>query len=309
MNSFPDFRTIVASFAPGWFASVMGTGVLAMTTRTLSLRWAWLAPAAEALHWFNIGLFLLIAVPWLLRWFQHTDKALATLRHPMQSPFYATLTVALLVMAAQTLNFGLGVELARAVWWCASLMTFGLNFLILFRLFTGEDAAMEHMTAAHFIPAVGLVVIPVAGIPLLNGVEGLAHDLAALPFECPAWQSGAASSRPRGPVLPALSKASAPCAASGQTHPYRVDTDGSAVLDSLQSYADCRRPRYERDACRHAHVGSFSLVVPHGHTAHLCGVAAWHAGLLAGMVELHLPAGSADHAFPETGQFRSALRR
>jgi len=180
MNSFPDFRTIVASFAPGWFASVMGTGVLAMTTRTLSLRWTWLAPAAEALHWFNIGMFLLIAIPWLLRWFQHTDKALATFRHPMQSPFYATLTVALLVMAAQTLNFGLGEELARAIWWCASVMTFALNFIILFRLFTGEDAAMEHMTAAHFIPAVGLVVIPVAGIPLLNGVEGLAHDLALL---------------------------------------------------------------------------------------------------------------------------------
>lgn len=180
MNSRHDFHSIVSSFAPGWFASVMGTGVLAMTTRTVAQRWDWLAPAAQALHWFNIILFLLIAVPWLLRWFWYRDKALATLRHPMQSPFYATLTVAMLVMAAQALNFGLGEALARAIWWCASVMTIGLNFIILFRLFTGEDAAMEHMTAAHFIPAVGLVVIPVAGVPLLSGVEGMAHDLALL---------------------------------------------------------------------------------------------------------------------------------
>lgn len=180
MNSRHDFHSIVSSFAPGWFASVMGTGVLAMTTRTVAQRWDWLAPAAQALHWFNIVLFLLIAVPWLLRWFWYRDKALATLRHPMQSPFYATLTVAMLVMAAQALNFGLGETLARAIWWCASIMTIGLNFIILFRLFTGEDAAMEHMTAAHFIPAVGLVVIPVAGVPLLSGVEGMAHDLALL---------------------------------------------------------------------------------------------------------------------------------
>lgn len=180
MSGFPAFRTIVSSFAPGWFAAVMGTGVLAMTTRTMSMSWEWLSPVALGLHWFNICLFLLIAVPWLLRWFWYRDKALAVLRNPMMSSFYATLTVALLVMAAQALHFGLGESLARLIWWVASALTVGLNFLILFRLFTGNEASMEHMTAAHFIPAVGLVVIPVAGIPLLSGMEGTARELALL---------------------------------------------------------------------------------------------------------------------------------
>ena len=50
--SYPRFTDIARAFAPGWFAAVMGTGVFAITTHSLSLRWPWLALPAEMLHWF-----------------------------------------------------------------------------------------------------------------------------------------------------------------------------------------------------------------------------------------------------------------
>jgi len=43
-TAFPSFSDISRSFAPGWFAAVMGTGVLALTTHSLSGRWPFLAP-------------------------------------------------------------------------------------------------------------------------------------------------------------------------------------------------------------------------------------------------------------------------
>ena len=48
--SYPSFADISRTFAPGWFAAVMGTGVLALTTHGLAQRWPWLAPLAEGLH-------------------------------------------------------------------------------------------------------------------------------------------------------------------------------------------------------------------------------------------------------------------
>jgi tellurite resistance protein TehA-like permease len=38
---------------------------------------------------------------------------------------------------------------------------------VLFFMFRGEHVAAEHVTPAQFIPAVGLVVMPLAGGPLL----------------------------------------------------------------------------------------------------------------------------------------------
>ena len=169
---YPSFSEIARAFAPGWFASVMGTGVLAMTTRLLSRRWPWLEPLAYFLHWGNLLLFFALAVPWLTRWACHRDAALATLRHPVQASFYPTFSMAMLVIAAQFLAFGGHVGWALAFWWPGALLTTVFSFAVLFTMFSGEHVGIEHVTPAKFIPAVGLVVIPIAGGPLLGYVRG-----------------------------------------------------------------------------------------------------------------------------------------
>ena len=105
--SYARFSEIVRHFAPGWFAAVMGSGVLAITTLTLSARWPLLAPLAWSLHYFNLLLFGVLAVPWLGRWLAHRELALATLKHPVQVNFYPTFSIAMLVIAARTAEWGL----------------------------------------------------------------------------------------------------------------------------------------------------------------------------------------------------------
>jgi len=178
--SFPAFAEISRAFAPGWFAAVMGTGVLALTTYSLSGRWPLLAPLAAGLHWFNVALFVLLAVPWVDRWLRFRDAALATLRHPVQASFYPTFAIALLVLAAQWLAIAGQPGIALACWWSGTVLVFAFSFAVLFHMFRGEHVGLEHVTPAKFIPAVGLVVIPVAGGPLLEGQSGAARELAML---------------------------------------------------------------------------------------------------------------------------------
>jgi C4-dicarboxylate transporter/malic acid transport protein len=173
-------KKVISSFAPSWFAVVMGTGVLAVTTLTLSARWAWLAPLATTLHYLNFTFFFLLLVPSVLRWIYYREGAARVFQHPGQGAFYATLSLAMLVLTAQALAFQLGVGVALVMWWAAVAVTFFLNFSLLFRLFLNADVRMEHISPAQFIPAVGLVVIPVAGMPLLNYADGFAHDAALL---------------------------------------------------------------------------------------------------------------------------------
>ena len=176
--SYPAFADIARTFAPGWFAAVMGTGVLALTTRSLGQHWPLLAPLAEALHWFNSLLFIVLAVPWLTRWLRFRPAAMQTMMHPVQANFYPTFSISLLVLAAQWLVFTPWVGVALALWWAGVVLHFVFSFAVLFLMFRGEHVAVDHVTPAKFIPAVGLVVIPLAGAPLLPYMDGALREWA-----------------------------------------------------------------------------------------------------------------------------------
>jgi C4-dicarboxylate transporter/malic acid transport protein len=177
------------SFAPGWFAAVMGTGVLAVTLQFHSQLAPALAPLAAALHWLNVALFVLLAGPWLARWLRFPRAALATLRHPVQAHFYPTFSIALIVLALQFLVFGQHRELALALWLPGALLTVLFSFVILALAFDGESITLDHVTPAMFIPPVGLVVIPVAGAPLAAGLAPGWRE-AALVFNWAALGAG-----------------------------------------------------------------------------------------------------------------------
>ncbi|MBS1129790.1 MAG: C4-dicarboxylate transporter/malic acid transport protein [Proteobacteria bacterium] len=176
--SYPRFADISRTFAPGWFAAVMGTGVFAMTTHGLALYWPWLSLPAKLLHWFNSALFLVLAVPWLTRWLRFRSAAMQTMMHPVQANFYPTFSIALLVLAAQWLMFTSCLEVVLTLWWLGVIVHFVFSFAVLFIMFRGEHVAVDHVTPAHFIPAVGLVVMPLAGGPLLAHMEGALREWA-----------------------------------------------------------------------------------------------------------------------------------
>ena len=159
-------QQIVKNFAPSWFAAVMGTGVLALGAAFLGHGFPPLAAAGVALHWFNVVLFLVLLLPWTLRWFQARPQAAGALVHPVVGNFVPTVAIALLVLAVQFIQISKAPDIALPLWWAGTALAFGFSFLILFKQFLGEQVMLDHVTPGMFIPPVGLVVIPVAGAPL-----------------------------------------------------------------------------------------------------------------------------------------------
>jgi len=76
---------IVKNFAPSWFASVMGTGILTMTSLFYSEYIPFLKNLAYLLFYLNIILFFVLLVPWILRWILFRKEALNDLEHPVIS--------------------------------------------------------------------------------------------------------------------------------------------------------------------------------------------------------------------------------
>ncbi len=182
MNASPplpvSFSLIVKTFAPGWAGAVMGTGAFALATLHFSHQVPALGSLAWVLHWFNVVLFLAISIPWLLRWVLAWPAVVATFRHPVAANFYPAYAIALLVLAGELLAFGGHESLALLAWWLGVALLFGLTLAVLISILQGEHVNLDHITPGIFMPPVGLVVIPVAGGPLLAAQPEALRDLA-----------------------------------------------------------------------------------------------------------------------------------
>ena len=170
----------IRPMAPGWFAAVMGTAVTSLAFTLMAEAMPGFASAtltAEALHALAIVMMAILGVAALIRIVRWPDAVLATIRHPVEGSFYVTFPLALLVMAAEWTVYGTERSAVATLWWTGALGTLLVSYLVLYGLFTDEKLKLTMVTPAHFIPAVGLVVIPVGGASLAAHAEGVLREI------------------------------------------------------------------------------------------------------------------------------------
>jgi len=180
---------IVKNFTPSWFASVMGTGILAMTSLFYSLYIPFLKSLAYALFYFNIILFLALLIPWILRWIFFRKEALKDLEHPVLSNFYATIAISMLVLAADFIVIGKNIEVGEVFWLIGMLATIFFSILTPYLMFKGKNVKLDHINPAWFIPPVGLIVIPIAGSLIIPHVSGMVQEFVIF-LNYFGWGSG-----------------------------------------------------------------------------------------------------------------------
>ena len=110
-----------------------------------------------------------LAVATVLRGLNHAEAWAEHRRHPVRHTFVATLPIALLLVVT------VGVALlgpstpARLLWWLPSLSQLGVTVWVLMRWWRGnqpDGLVWQGVTPTLFIPVVGNVLVPLAGVPL-----------------------------------------------------------------------------------------------------------------------------------------------
>lgn len=155
---------------PGWFAIVMGLA-------GLSLAWhravPAMGPAAEAtsaaLGLLATGIFGVLAMAAALRAWRHADAWREDLRHPVRHAFVATLPISLILISTVAVAHGERGLVVLVAWWLGALAQFALTAWVVARWWRGNVAGglvWPGVTPALFIPIVGNVLVPLAGLPL-----------------------------------------------------------------------------------------------------------------------------------------------
>lgn len=106
--------------SPNWFATVMGTGIVANAAATLPLQFPGLRGAATVV-WASAALLLVVlTVAFVVHWMRYPETARGHRDHPVMAHFYGAPPMALLTVGAGTLLLGrdvIGLGAALTVDW------------------------------------------------------------------------------------------------------------------------------------------------------------------------------------------------
>jgi len=155
---------------PGWYAIVMGLAGLALAWhRAEPVLGAGAGDGAVVLGWLAAAVFLLLAAASLWRLQRHRESWAEDLKHPVRHTFVAAIPIAVLLLATVATASGLRGAAVAGLWWLGALAQLVVTLWVLGRWWRGNQTGglqWPGLTPALFIPVVGNVLVPLAGVPL-----------------------------------------------------------------------------------------------------------------------------------------------
>jgi len=151
-------------FPVSFFSVVMGLSGLAI---------AW--QKTQSVLEVNLHIDLLLAVIAVLvflgllsiyaaKWFYYRGAILAELKHPIKLNFFPTISISLILLSIAVLH--LNQPVAHGLWLTGVSLHFILMLYVLHVWVNHKHFEIHHLNPAWFIPAVGNVLVPIAGTSL-----------------------------------------------------------------------------------------------------------------------------------------------
>lgn len=157
-----DVPSRLAHFPVTFFATIMGLS-------GLSLAWTRAVPTlgvpaqvGRALFWISLAGYVAILTAYAAKVLRQRAAVRAELAHPVRLSFLPTITIALLLVA--TAGQDVAHALSGAMWWVGTIGQLVLTLYVLSAWINRSALGVQHVTPAWFIPVVGLVVVPLAGV-------------------------------------------------------------------------------------------------------------------------------------------------
>lgn len=154
----------LSHFPVTFFAVAMGLMGLVLALHGAGRTLAWATPLSQGVFYAAAIVFMAIAAVYLLKLLRYPAAVRAEWNHPVKLAFFPAMTVALLLTATACL--GAYPKLALALWILGTVGQGILTIAVVSGWISHRSFEVAHLTPAWFIPAVGNVIVPVAGVRL-----------------------------------------------------------------------------------------------------------------------------------------------
>ena len=120
--------------------------------------------ASWAAHWLTMAVFAAVALGYLAKALRHPGAVAAEWRHPVKLAFFPAISIALVLMS--TVMLAPAPAIAHVMWLIAVPMQLVLTLAVVSGWISARAFQHGHLSPAWFIPAVGNVIVAIAGVPL-----------------------------------------------------------------------------------------------------------------------------------------------
>ncbi|MEW6694523.1 Tellurite resistance protein TehA [Tepidimonas thermarum] len=197
---------------PGWFSLVMGLCGLALAWHaSAAILGEWAGGAALVIGALAALLCVVLLVASGVRWQRHPQALAEDLRHPVRHAFLAALPVSLLLLATWLQAMDLATDVAHALWSVGALAQLGVTVWALSRWLAptvahapDAQSLWNGVTPVLYIPVVGNVVAPLAGVAFGHPVWAAVHFGIGLFFWPVVFTLLVARRLAHGPIPPRL---------------------------------------------------------------------------------------------------------
>lgn len=161
-------------FGPNWFASVMGTGIVATAGVTLPVQVRGLHAFSQVVWVIAAVLLVLLIVAVSIQWFRHPTVARGHVRNPQMTHFYGAAPMALLTVGSGALLTGkdligerIAVDLAWVLWTTGTIGGLFTAVTIPFVMFTQLEVEPDAAFGGWLMPVVPPMVSAASGALLI----------------------------------------------------------------------------------------------------------------------------------------------
>lgn len=147
-----------------FFAIIMGLAGLTLALGTAERAYGLTAQLSNIVFGFTVFLFLLIAMGYIAKALQCPKSVIDEWRHPIRMAFFPAISISLLLLAAACLSRN--AQIAEFLWLVGAITQALLTIAVISGWIGARSFQTGQLSPAWFIPAVGNVIAPIAGVPL-----------------------------------------------------------------------------------------------------------------------------------------------
>ncbi len=151
-------------FPVSFFAVVMGLSGLTLAWHKGQEALGITAPVGHALGLLSLAVFVVLGLVYIAKAMKYPQAVLGELNHPVMMSFFPTISISFLLLALCMLPLWKG--LAAGLWVIGAALHLILTLHVVRSWINHDKFQVGHLNPAWFIPAVGNVIVPLAGVPL-----------------------------------------------------------------------------------------------------------------------------------------------
>jgi len=146
------------------FSIVMGLAGTTIALEKAEHLWAWSVSPSAVMLALTALVYVAISVAYSAKFVLHRKHVVAEFNHPIRLSFFPAMSIGMLLLAIAAMGHYPGVSLV--LWAVGATVQLLFTLAILSNWMHHEKFQVQHSNPAWFIPIVGNILVPIAGVPL-----------------------------------------------------------------------------------------------------------------------------------------------